>query len=675
MFEFDGHKPCARFSRLFIFVLVVAGLIKLWLMAGIEISALPWAAHDDGLYVTLAKNILNGTWLGNYTPQTLIKVPFFPVFMAGSYTLSVPLPVAQELLYIGFCLLMLRALRPAFTYLALLVIYLPLLFCPITLSEHRVIRDLLYTSLFLIMVACTFALILRCQERLRTVLWWVVGLGLSVALLWNTREEGVTVLPFLGFASILIVIGNMSRASWCDVRRGMLQLGRLVWIPILLFTVVNLLICSLNYAKYGMFATNEIQTRSFKRAFGTLCGIDSDQKIRYVPLSLASLEKAYAASPAARELKPFFNGPLTAWKVNGAELVTAEYANEYKGDWFKWAFRDAVAAAGHCSSWHAANDYYNKLYRELTDAFATGKLNGAGARSASSLPIMPPEQYWKPVTKSFLKGLDILMNFPIVCGPPGINEAVGGLDPAGVELFEQVMGARAVKPNTMTGWAVCSGNSADLEIVRPDGQVRNMGITRSPRGDVVLALKGALTPDGLYGFSIGFIPGDKLRVFCADGRTLAMLEPVSGRHVERVADTPAATIDEGVVIDTVIEHRPKLLSFKYNVHSMIAAFYRTTLRWFECVALVAILLTLPLFRRKSVLWLYALVSAAIAAFLPRLVALAIVDASLFTAVIHLRYIAPGFPFLLLALALPLAFVISNWRDIFARWYPLVARRG
>lgn len=671
MFEFSGRKPGERSRRLFVFVLVAAGLIKLWLLAGTEIQALPWAAHDDGLYVTEAQNILNGTWLGNYTPKTLIKVPFFPVFIAVCHIVSVPLPVAQELLYIGSCLLMLLALRPAFTsYLSLLVIYLPLLFCPITLCATAP-RDLLYTSLLLAVVACAFALILRCRERLRKVLWWLVGLGLSVALLWNTREEGVAVLPFLAFASILIGIGNMDRASWCDARRAILQLGRLAWIPILWFTCVNLLVCSLNYAKYGMFATNEIETRSFKLAFGTLCGIDSDEKVRYVPLSLASLEKAYAVSPAAKELKPFMDGPLTGWKKWGSEMVAAEYANEYKGVWFKWAFRDAVELAGHCKSWHDANDYYNRLYLELKAAFETGKLKGAGPRSSLVLPVMSLEKYCKPVTKSFLKELRLLMNFSIVCGPPGINEECGGLDPAGVELFEQITGSCAVKPNTMTGWAFCGGNPAGLQIVRPDGRVRNMGITRAPRPDVVQALKGGLTQDGQYGFSTGYIHGDKLRVLGSNGRILALLEPISGNHFELVENSPAAA-----VIDSAIEHRTKLLGFKYSVHSKIAACYKMTLPWLECVSLVAIALTLPLFWRKSVLWLYALVIAAVAAILPRLVALAIIDASVFPTFTDQRFMAPEFPLLLLALALPLAFVISNWRgDVATPWHSAVAKHG
>ena len=671
MLEFNGCKPGARFSRLFIFVLIAAGLIKLWLVAGIEIVAMPRAGHDEGLYVTLANNILNGTWLGHYMPQTLIKVPFYSIFMAACYIISVPLPIAQELLYIGACLLLLRALRPAFTNLALLVIYLPLLFCPITFGASAG-RDLLYTTLLLVVVACVFALILRCRERLRQVLWWVWGLGLSVALLWNTREEGVTTLPFLGLAAVLIVIGNMGRTSWSDARRGMLQLGRLVWIPILLFTSVNLLVCSLNYAKYGLFATNEIQTRSFKRAFGTLCGIDSDEKVRYVPLSVASLEKAYAVSPAAKELKTFMDagGPSAGWKACGSELVTAEYANEYKGDWFKWALRGSVWWAGHCKSWRDANDYYNKLYLELTDAYATGKLKGAGPRSACALPIMSFEQYWKPVTESFLKGLSSLMDFNIRCGPPGISEEAGGFDADGVELFEQIKGAHAVKPNCMTGWAFNGENPAGLEIVRPDGRIRNIGITRAPRPDLVQPLKGALTKTGQYGFSTGYFDGDKLRVLGSDGRSLMLLDPVIGRSFGVRENSPAAAC-----IDGVVEHRTKLLNFKYDAHSKIATFYKHTIRWFECASLVAIALILPLFWRKNSLWLSALTIATLAALLPRLGALAIIDAAIFPTVTRQSYMAPGFPLLLLALALPLAFVISNWQDISTQWQSIVARRG
>ena len=79
-------------------------LVKLWLLSPQEVIARS-APHDDTLFVGLALNILQGEWLGAYNQFTLMKGSGYPLFIALSNLLGLPLILSQELLYLGSCFL------------------------------------------------------------------------------------------------------------------------------------------------------------------------------------------------------------------------------------------------------------------------------------------------------------------------------------------------------------------------------------------------------------------------------------------------------------------------------------------------------------------------------------------------------------------------------------------
>ncbi|HMD61484.1 MAG TPA: hypothetical protein VKG78_08640, partial [Opitutaceae bacterium] len=95
---------------------LLAGLacvaLKLWLVAAQPVIAVGRAGHDDRLYLELASHVLHGEWLGPYSQFTLMKGPMYSLWIAATLLLGVPLPLAQHLLYLSGCLLVVRALQP-----------------------------------------------------------------------------------------------------------------------------------------------------------------------------------------------------------------------------------------------------------------------------------------------------------------------------------------------------------------------------------------------------------------------------------------------------------------------------------------------------------------------------------------------------------------------------------
>jgi hypothetical protein len=64
-------------------------LVKLWLVRA-HLVAVTNTPHDDLLFIRHAHSILNGGWLGDYNQLTLIKEPFYPIFIALSNWLRSP---------------------------------------------------------------------------------------------------------------------------------------------------------------------------------------------------------------------------------------------------------------------------------------------------------------------------------------------------------------------------------------------------------------------------------------------------------------------------------------------------------------------------------------------------------------------------------------------------------
>jgi len=96
-----------------VFLWSVTGLIltKMWLTSAIRIEP-ALAPHDSLNYVSHAYAILAGAWFGAYSDMTLIKEPFYPIYLAVVQQIGLTLPFANLLLYATACVIACLAIRP-----------------------------------------------------------------------------------------------------------------------------------------------------------------------------------------------------------------------------------------------------------------------------------------------------------------------------------------------------------------------------------------------------------------------------------------------------------------------------------------------------------------------------------------------------------------------------------
>jgi hypothetical protein len=419
--------------------------------------------YDDQLFVKLGWYISRGEWLGPYDFKTLIKGPFYPLFIAGVHAIGVPLLMAQHLLYALFSLVAVIAIRPAVRNRWLLLMLLTfLLFNLGTYSSptsQRLLRDGIYPALVGLVLACGTGLLLRVTSPRGEgrLLPWSLGLGVALSGYWLTREESVFLMPstaILLVAALAAVIRQhwLQRTTQAGKPQRVWAMVRPVAMLVLPWIVLSgslLSISYLNYRYYGFFGTNELKAPWMTAAYGALARIKSSSTDRYVPAPRDARERAYEVSPTFAQLRSNIEGqPGQFW-----QMISENQERRSKGDiaggWFIFALRGAVAANGHSNSIADAEKFYRAMASEINDACDSGKIPAKPRHDSFAPPItrelIPP--LWDGVWRSMAYTLTV-PDFSVEVPP-------STLPPWAEVQMTRMSNQRMVGLNTMvvSGWA------------------------------------------------------------------------------------------------------------------------------------------------------------------------------------------------------------------------------
>jgi hypothetical protein len=371
-----------RGSSLLITALILVAL-KLWLVAAQPVVAHANASFDDRLYLALAEQVLKGNWLGPYSQFTLMKGPMYSLFIAGTFLSGLPLPIAQHLLYLFGCALLVLALRPCFSAdWQAFILFALLWWQPMSYVELDILRQNIYTPLTLLLFAGLCALETRRRSGVFIRLAWGALLGISAAAFYLTREEEIWVVP-----GAVLLIGATAWNSW----RGGERL-RPLFVPILTAAVcaAGILgtVCTLNYRYYGWFGTVEFRSREFLSAYGALQRPISSEEIPYVPVARDVRLKLYDVSPSFAELRPCLEGPIGLEWASYSDFLTGRPGEELQigGGSFVWALRDCVVDSGQVHSAREALNFYRSLGMEINRACDDGRIGPTRTRQDRMMP-------------------------------------------------------------------------------------------------------------------------------------------------------------------------------------------------------------------------------------------------------------------------------------------------
>ena len=395
-------------------------LVKLWLVSAQPIIARGWATHDDRLFLNLARDLLDGAWLGSFNELTLAKACFYPIWVALVARLGAPLLLAQHLLYLLAVLALIGAVRPmGYGPWRLLVLGALLWFNPGTYTAQvlRVMREGIYPALTLLVIAGFVGTLLRARAGTWRALepWWLLS-AFSLAAFWQTREEGVWLLPFLAGVAAFVC----ARQWWMSAPRRW-SLGLVCVVPLLAIPCSDGIVALLNRAHYGIAVTVELKSHDFLAAYGALTRVKPKHVVPHVLVSKETRELIYRVSPAFATLQAEFAGPAaSAWGPGPRRQWPDLKAGEIGGGWFVWAFRKVVARAGYYASGRKAMGFYRQLASEVDSACRAGTLDCLPAR-ASLVPPWAPG-YGKAMLKTFARAALFTASFDGMAADPAPSE-------------------------------------------------------------------------------------------------------------------------------------------------------------------------------------------------------------------------------------------------------------
>ena len=453
------------FDFLFFASLIMIVFFKLWLIRDQEIAAI-CSLHDEYWHILTARD---GYWnMDGYSQMRFIHLPMMSWWVWLCAGFGLPLRLATEGLFLGSAGVMLYAV----SLLGIKRLWQVVLFFLIALNPYsigvfdRATPDALSAVLTL---SSTAIMLILWGQRDACGAWKLgalVGFLFTAACL-TRKESGVILLALFLWMFIASVYLWLIHKKWLQVFRwlliaGLIPLG-IVFLGITTFKTIN-------YFKFGIFASTEMTASGYAAAYRSLLRIKPDKPVRFVPVTHDVREKAYSVSQAFSELKPYFDGEKSRmWFAETRRVMGID--EEIAAGWFYWALRDAAADAGHYKTPVSAEAFYNKVATEINRAIDNNRISG---RSVFSNFLDPDFRNYVPYFgESCRKLWKIIVSgnipYPIISDQPGIPKDA-------IETFDRMASRRAgaIRPGggDISGWAVSmAGQIKSVELLDENGNL------------------------------------------------------------------------------------------------------------------------------------------------------------------------------------------------------------
>jgi hypothetical protein len=620
-------------------LLVVTLLVYILCAMNLPVSIYTLAGHDDGLFISNAYSILNGEWLGSYSQMTLAKGAGYSLFLAINAASGIPITLSLALFFAFAAWLLTEKLTQlGLSKLMALILFILLLFHP-HLFPTRIIRDNIYPALSLLVFTALIDLCFLNQRR-----WFILFLyGCTIALFWITREEGVWMIPALA----LLVLFKLWSA-WREGKDKLVIFIKSVALLMLFISLPLLIICSINYAKYGAFLTVDFKDPAFSKSLSLLNSIEVDTKISHVPVNKQQREAAYSISPAFAELKTYFEETGTGWTKPGCNIYP-DSCGDYAGGWFMWAYRDAVQNRGNYQSFTQASTFYQRVATEISSACDTGKI-ACKSGLFGFLPKLNAAEL-SAIPDSLINSYKLItLQTPVQLDAGPSMYADGRLD--SVKLFlRNPLIVPSIEEDTirMSGWYY-NPLSSDLwvDVECPDNSSTNItSISRIHSPDIAIAMNNSLATK--QRFSIKTTKQDGCRLIDTNKKSINI------DHIHSTGPGAFAIGDATLFIDSMSTAvPPKLKKVAATIKINLANIYKSFLPLLFWLGLIALLTSFLLHVANKTRLSPILVCAFVAWTLvcTRVGILILIDVSSFPAINSL-YMGPAFPLLLAAIILSL----------------------
>lgn len=520
-------------KRYFFYFVLAISILKLVLVAGNEIVAVP---YDSASYVRQAARYL----------YDLGTSPGYPFWLALSEATGVPQRISIEVLLVLTSFVLACWLRKMFGGLCGGLAFLMLVMSPATyfLFDYA-LSDGFYACLSILAIA--FSGILIFSRSIGGRLIAALLLGATMGWMALTRNEDPLLFAWVGLILLLLALHSLKTAT-ATSRRSVLRNVVLTSVAIAIPAVAMVQgVDWMHLEKSGVFARTLAGLPGHTRLLRNLAEIDADETaIHYVPVSAKARGLAYKASPTLQKYTTVVEDRDSIFQQvsRGAGLPSGEIG----AGWIWHVFNVPILQANGVVGGELE---YRKINTELEAGFRSGLLKRRFVvHSFATAPPMEvalrlPASAWEVAKRSFQTY------------PQGIDTAHEK------QLFDAVNLRRASLTgggyrHTIQGWAFLEDRKAKIKSVSfVDGSEQNpVTISYMPRTDVEDAYRKPVGfKPAVTGFVIDFHSSSqttgKLLYLLEDGSTVSVDDRPTG--VKKIEPTIAggSVLYQGIDLSTV----------------------------------------------------------------------------------------------------------------------------
>ncbi len=321
-----------------------------------------------------------------------------------------------------------------------------------------------------------------------------------------------------------------------------------------------------------------------------------------------------------------------------------------------WAFRDAVAAAGHYKSGGSAMAYYRRLASEVNGACETHRLDCVPPR-ATLLPVWHRE-YDRPLLHTLLHSATYLSRLSGFNAHP----APSLIPISELDLFSAMTHERISPPQVgrfhVAGWAFAqTGSPLNFSILSKNGQQAEASVSRTASPDVYeyYLARGEDIPAAhncRFEITTPCYPDCSLVIDSSGGisEKIPLDGSVQGQRGKRLS----FWFDNLSFAPDIPSYSTGADKIKVKILDIIGKCYQALMPAITLFSLAGYLIwTIFLLRRRLALQFWIITTAVLAAIGARLMLLSIIQVTLFNG-INPRYLQPLYPLLILFQFLSLA---------------------
>ena len=573
---------------LVILLILFIVFLKQSLVSDLPINILAHAKQDDALMVDMAKEMLNGNYLGGYNDLIFTKGIMFPLFLVIGYSLGFSYISFQTLVYTLSCAFFIYSIKDFIkSKWILLGIFVALVFNPLSFASEtlmRVYRNGITMSQVLIIIGSYIGMYMNRTDKKKTMFFALFG-GLGISTMYHTREDAFWIMPFM-IVVTMILVGLLIKDKKKDIiKTGKMQTLIYV-IPFVMLTLVTNIISTINYNNYGIYTYNELNDSNFTKCMKAIYSVKPNVEIEYVSNPKEKIERI-------AEVSPTFSTIVDVMLNNNYKYFDGYDRKPDDGEvedgWFFWVLRESVVESGVYKTVYDIDNFYLKVTEEINAAIKDGKLEKQATMPSS---LMPP---WRKgnLGKLFAalgEEVGFILNYDDV--EVKVEESVIDSKFQVYEDFKNITRNNAISPIKeiqISGWFACI-DTEDVVLEVQDENGNTLHVFAMLKEDKILKEyinnRFGINHSGKMNYSAKFeAPRDSKRFFVVakNNDEILIKKEIENKTVNLEDNNCLLEIKKLVVLDKEIEEKAEVATERLNG---ILNVYRNTGVLFFVVAMI-----------------------------------------------------------------------------------------